>query len=76
MLFKKFEDEWSAYWFSNIKKTKEKEWNWYRISENPNITWKTIIDNIGEIQWNWNSVSQNVNVSLYHYYSTNLLYIS
>ena len=44
--------EWSQYFFKFIKDNPMQNWNWKRISRNPNITYKNIIDN--PIQnWYW-----------------------
>ena len=35
--------------------TSEKNWNWYGLSANPNITWETVRDK----PWNWDYLSKN-----------------
>ena len=60
--YKQFEKEWSDKWFSFIIDTPDKEWNWYNISCNPNITWDIIRDN-PEIEWDWLGISSNPNIT-------------
>ena len=44
-LYDKFLDEWSDKWFQYVKNHPDKEWSYLYLSENPNITWKTIQEN-------------------------------
>ncbi len=37
-------------------------WNWYRISQNQNITWDIILNNPDK-PWDWNGVSRNPNIT-------------
>jgi hypothetical protein len=39
-----------------------KPWDWYRISQNPNITLEIISAN-SHLPWNWTSISQNPNIT-------------
>ena len=39
-----------------------KDWNWMKLSSNPNITWE-IIKNNPTKQWNWNAISLNPNIT-------------
>jgi hypothetical protein len=45
-----------------IQNHPDKLWDWYGISENPNITWE-IIQNHPEKPWNWYGISQNPNIT-------------
>lgn len=40
----------------------DKEWDWYHISKNPNITWKFIQEN-PTLPWKWQSISQNPSIT-------------
>ena len=37
-------------------------WNWYKISSNPNITWKYISENLDK-PWDWGEISRNLNIT-------------
>lgn len=45
-----------------IKLYPDKPWNWYSISQNPNITWEIIQQNPDK-PWNWSSISINPNIT-------------
>ena len=45
-----------------IKKYPDKEWNWYYISANPNITWKDIKENPSK-PWDCECISSNPNIT-------------
>lgn len=38
---------------------------WYGISQNPNITFQTVVDNIN-LPWNWMSLSMNPSINITH----------
>ena len=40
----------------------DKPWNWYGISQNPNITWDIIVANPDK-PWNRDGISQNPNIT-------------
>jgi len=42
---------------------KDKKWQWYFLSKNPNISLKFIIDH-PELPWNWAGVSKNTNLNV------------
>jgi hypothetical protein len=46
-----------------LKKHPDKNWSWYCISRNPNIT-MDIIEKHPEKPWNWYSISQNSNITM------------
>ena len=46
-----------------IEKYPNKQWDWYYISRNPNITME-IIDKYPYKPWNWYGISKNPNITL------------
>ena len=50
--------EWSQYFFKFILDNHDKDWDWWSISKNPNITMDIIRDN-PEKPWDWNWISMN-----------------
>ena len=40
----------------------DKKWNWWILSENPNITWE-IIESNPDKEWNWFYISCNPNIT-------------
>jgi hypothetical protein len=46
-----------------IEKHPEKPWNWYSISENPNITMEDI-EKYPEKPWVWDYISMNPNITM------------
>lgn len=52
-------------YISLLFEQKNKDWlnkNWYKISSDPDITWKIVISH-PEWPWNWNGLSLNPNVT-------------
>jgi hypothetical protein len=45
-------------WFQYVLDHPEKQWDWYGLSMNPNITWE-IIEANPEKKWDWQSISWN-----------------
>ncbi len=45
-----------------IQNNPEREWNWYNLSYNVNITWDIIREN-PEKPWNWLGISWNPNIT-------------
>ena len=45
-----------------IESYPNKDWNWYNISCNPNITWNIIQDNQDK-PWSWIGISYNPNIT-------------
>ena len=41
----------------------DKEWDWYALSRNPNITWNIVEANPNK-PWDWDGLSQNLNIYL------------
>ena len=60
---KQYEKEWTRYfWHEFVLKNKNKiDLNF--LSENPNITWEFVKDNINK-PWNWNIISWNDNITI------------
>lgn len=52
-LYDKFLDEWSDKWFQYVKNHPDKEWSYLYLSNNPNITWKTIQENPDNPVFGW-----------------------
>jgi hypothetical protein len=57
-----WERDWCENWFRYILDHPEKPWDWYWISQNPNITWDIITTN-PEKPWDWDTISQNPNIT-------------
>ena len=55
-------DAWYKKYFKFIQDNPEKPWDWYGISENPNITMKIVLDNPDK-PWNWDWISCNPNIT-------------
>ena len=62
MNYKQFEKEWLELYFSFIIENHDKDWDWGKISNNPNITWDIIRDN-PEKPWIWVGISFNPNIT-------------
>jgi hypothetical protein len=45
----------------------EKCWNWYYISQNPNITMSDILKH-PNLPWNWNDISYKTNITIRNWY--------
>src|SRR3954466_13707696 len=45
-----------------LKMFPDKPWDWYGLSQNPNITWQAILDNLDK-PWNWYYISHNPNIT-------------
>ena len=45
-----------------IQANPDKPWEWYYISQNPNITWQIIQDNLDN-PWDWRGISTNPNIT-------------
>ena len=58
----KINKEWCKYYLKFIEDNPDKDWNWYYISCNPNITWEIIRDNPDK-PWDWYSISMNPNIT-------------
>ena len=46
-----------------LEKYPNKDWNWYRISSNPNIT-MDIIEKYPDKPWSWYYISKNPNITM------------
>ena len=64
MKYTDLENEWFTQWFQFILDNPDKPWNWYGISQNPNITWEIIQENPDK-PWEWglNGISRNSNIT-------------
>ena len=49
---------WNQYFFNFIVKYSDKHWDWWSLSENPNITWDIVETNLDK-SWNWKLLSEN-----------------
>ena len=63
-----------------LSKYPHKSWNWYGLSQNPDITPDIIEKNLDN-RWNWTELSQNPNITIdiiekYHYKPLNWEWIS
>ena len=47
---------------SLLKKFPNKDWNWARLSENPNITFQNVLD-YPDKPWDWIMLSKNPNIT-------------
>ena len=52
MKYKDLKEEWSLRWFTYILDHPDKDWNWERLSRNPNVTWNIIENNLDK-PWVW-----------------------
>ena len=52
------ETNWDQFYFRFIENHSDKPWNWFRLSENPNITWE-IVEANPDKPWNWYWLSRN-----------------
>ena len=62
-LRKTIQHEWHERWWQFILDNPGKNWNWNRISKNPNITMKDINDNPDK-PWNWRCIFRNQNITM------------
>lgn len=67
-LLEKYPDKkWKCCWkkvsLKYIIEHKDKNWDWYTISRNIDITVKDILDNL-DLPWSWYSLSENPNISI------------
>ena len=53
-----------------VQKITYKYWSWYGLSQNPNITWKIIKNNLDK-PWDWQYLSYNKFTSDKQYYKWN-----
>ena len=51
----------SNFFFDLIQANSDKEWDWFYISANPNITWEIIQANPYK-PWDWSGISSNLNI--------------
>ena len=50
-------------WFRNVVEANDGESrDWARLSENPNVTWEIVKDNLDK-PWNWDYLSMNPNIT-------------
>ena len=61
-LYNIFLNKWSEKWFQFVKDNPNKKWDYYELSENPNITWEIVQANPDK-PWNYNQLSINPNVT-------------
>jgi hypothetical protein len=60
---KLYQDEWSKYyWNEFVLKNLDKNWDWYWLSTNPNITWDIVKANLDK-PWDWYGLSTNPNIT-------------
>ena len=62
-LRKTIQHEWHERWWQFILDNPDKDWDWYYISENPNITMEFINDH-PEKPWDWNDISMNPSITM------------
>lgn len=57
-------DNWNKHFFRIIKDNSDKPWDWYHLSQNPNITWDIVEANLDK-PWDLIglSLSQNPNIT-------------
>ena len=60
--YKYLEDEWTEGYWKFICDHPDKDWDWFSISSNPNITWD-IIQNNPDKNWDWYYISENPNIT-------------
>ena len=58
MKYSDLENEWLRGWYQLIRDNPDKEWDWYCLSDNPNITWEIIQQNPDK-DWDWKALSIN-----------------
>ena len=61
MKYRDIENEWLRKWFQFILDNPDKDWHWFYLSENPNVTWE-IVQNNPEYK-----LAQRSLLRLYHY---------
>jgi hypothetical protein len=61
-LYSIFFHQWSNYWFQFIKKNDKKDWNWDILTENINVSFEVIKDNI-EYPWSNRHICLNENIT-------------
>ena len=59
---KQLKIDWSFHWIQYILEHPEKNWNYYILSFNPNVTWK-VIQKHPELFTSWFFISQNPNIT-------------
>ena len=62
--------EWSATYFQVILDNPDKDWDWYELSKNPNITWE-IVQQHPDKPWNWSALSRNPRVTTWEFVQKN-----
>ena len=60
LIYKNGKFNWLLYF---LLKYPEKDWNWWVLSKNPNITWEIVQANPHR-KWNWYRLSANPNIAL------------
>ena len=55
-------DRFSNHLLTLLKLFPDEEWNWYGISQNPNITWGIVFNNANK-PWKWGGISRNPNIT-------------
>ena len=55
-------DRFSNHLLTLLKLYPDKEWSWFWLSENPNITWDIVQKN-PQIPWDWYWLSTNPNIT-------------
>ena len=54
----KMETNWNQYFFNFVNANQDKHWDWYHLSQNPNIT-MDIVEANPDKPWDWKSLSRN-----------------
>ena len=57
-MFQEYEDQWKKEWFQFILDNPDKEWDYGRLSINPNITWDIVKSNPDK-PWDYDILYQN-----------------
>ena len=48
---------WNQYFFNHVEANLDKPWDWFGLSQNPNITWD-IVEANPDKHWDWKSLSK------------------
>ena len=55
--------KWQDRWWKFIIDHPDRDWNWFNISRNPNITMQDILDNPTK-PWDWFAISNNPTITM------------
>ena len=56
------ETNWNQCFFNFVEANMDKPWDWFGLSQNPNITWD-IVEANPDKHWDWDKISGNKNIT-------------